>query len=101
VIGTRSFTSIRQGYRQMLFWMRTFGELQRVDVETTGTYGAGLLRFLQQAGVTVLEVTPPDRRDRRKRGKSDDLDAQNAAHAASFGQRTVTPRNRDGMIETA
>ncbi len=49
VIGTRSFASTRQGYRQMLAWMRSFGELQRVGVESTGSYGAGLLRFLQQA----------------------------------------------------
>ncbi len=99
VIGTRSFASTRQGYRQMLAWMRSFGELQRVGVESTGSYGAGLLRFLQQAGVMVLEVTAPDRQDRRKRGKHDDLDAQNAAHAAYSRQRTVTPRSRDGMIE--
>ena len=99
VLGTRSFPSTRQGYRQMLAWMRSLGELQRVGVESTGSYGAGLLRFMQQAGVTVLEVTAPDKQDRRKRGKNDDLDAQNAAHAAFAGKRTVTPRSRDGMIE--
>ena len=63
----------RQGYRQMLAWMRSFGEVQRVGVESTGSYGAGLLRFLQQAGIAVLEVTTPDRQDRRRRGKNDDL----------------------------
>ena len=99
VLGTRSFAATRQGYRQMLAWMQSFGELHRVGVESTGSYGAGLLRFLQQAGVTVLEVTTPDKQDRRKRGKNDDLDAQNAAHAAFAGKRTVTPRSRDGMIE--
>jgi len=31
---------------------------------------------MQQAGVTVLEVTAPDKQDRRKRGKNDDLDAR-------------------------
>ena len=40
------------------------------------------------------------RSDRRKRGKNDDLDAQNAAHAAFAGRRTVTPKSRDGMIES-
>ena len=69
-------------------------------VEATGTYGAGLLRYLQNAGVEVLEVTTPDSGDRRKRGKNDDLDAQNAAHAAFAGKRTVTPKTRDGMIES-
>ena len=55
---------------------------------------------MQQAKVAVLEVTTPDKQDRRRRGKNDDLDAQNAAHAAFAGQRTVTPRSRDGMIES-
>ena len=80
--------------------MRSFGQLRRVGVEATGTYGAGLLRYLQNAGVEVLEVTTPDSGDRRKRGKNDDLDAQNAAHAAFAGKRTVTPKTRDGMIES-
>ena len=100
VIETRSFATTRQGYRQMLAWMRAFGDLQRIGVESTGSYGAGLLRFMQQAGIAVLEVTTPDKQDRRRRGKNDDLDAQNAAHAAFAGQRTVTPRSRDGMIES-
>src|SRR5689334_20009900 len=100
VLGTQSIASTRQGYRQMLAWMRAFGEVQRVGVESTGSYGAGLLRFMQQAGIAVLEVTTPDKQDRRRRGKNDDLDAQNAAHAAFAGQRTVTPRSRDGMIES-
>src|SRR5271154_1698445 len=100
VIGTRCFATTRQGYRQMLAWMRAFGDLQRIGVESTGSYGAGLLRFMQQAKVTVLEVTTPDKQDRRKRGKNDDLDAQNAAHAAFAGKRTVTPKSRNGMIES-
>ena len=70
------------------------------ESSSTGSYGAGLLRFMQQAKVVVLEVTTPDKQDRRRRGKNDDLDAQNAAHAALAGQRTVTPRSRDGMIES-
>jgi transposase len=100
VLGSRCFPTTRQGYKQMLTWMRSFGSLQRVGVEATGTYGAGLLRYLQHAGIEVLEVTTPDTHDRRKRGKNDDLDAQNAAHAAFAGRRTVTPKSRDGMIES-
>jgi transposase len=100
VLGNPCFASTRQGYRQMLAWMRSFGEVVRAGVECTGTYGAGLLRHLQQAGVTVLEVTTPDRADRRKRGKDDTIDAQNAAHAAFAGIRTVMPKRRDGMVES-
>jgi transposase len=100
VLGSQCFPTTRHGYKQMLAWMRSFGQLRRVGVEATGTYGAGLLRYLQNAGVEVLEVTTPDRGDRRKRGKNDDLDAQNAAHAAFAGKRTVTPKTRDGMFES-
>ena len=100
VLGGQCFPTTRHGYKQMLAWMRSFGQLRRVGVEATGTYGAGLLRYLQNAGVEVLEVTTPDSGDRRKRGKNDDLDAQNAAHAAFAGKRTVTPKTRDGMIES-
>src|SRR5215212_7229880 len=98
-LGSRCFATTRHGYKQMLAWMRSFGPVRRVGVEATGTYGAGLLRSLQKAGVEVLEVTTPDKGDRRKRGKNDDIDAQNAAHAAFAGKRTVTPKSRDGMIE--
>jgi transposase len=100
VLGSQCFPTTRHGYKQMLTWMRSFGLLQRVGVESTGTYGAGLLRYLQHAGIEVLEVTTPDTHDRRKRGKNDDMDAQNAAHAAFAGRRTVTPKSRDGMIES-
>ncbi len=100
VLATQSFATTRQGYKQMLAWMRSFGELQRIGIECTGTYGAGLLRYVQAARVAVLEVTAPDSSDRRRRGKDDDLDAQNAAHAAFAGKRTVTPKSRDGMIES-
>jgi len=100
VLDTQSFATTRQGYRMMLAWMRSFGELRRIGIESTGSYGAGLLRYMQSADVEVLEVTTPDRQDRRKRGKNDDLDAANAAHAAFAGQRTVTPKGRNGMVES-
>ena len=58
-------------------------------MQMSHVYGAGLLRLMQQAGIAVLEVTIPDKQDRRRRGKNDDLDAQNAAHPAGSGS---TPR---------
>lgn len=100
LLGSASFPTTRHGYKTMLAWMRSYGTLSRVGVECTGTYGAGLLRYLQQAGITVLEVTAPDKSVRRKRGKDDTIDAENAAHAAYAGRRTVTPKTRDGMIES-
>lgn len=100
VLGAASFPATRHGYKTMLAWMRSFGEVSRVGVECTGTYGAGLLRYLQHADITILEVTTPDKSVRRKRGKDDNLDAENAAHAAYAGVRTVTPKTRDGMVES-
>ncbi len=99
ILASESFATTRQGHKQMLTWMRSFGELMRVGVECTGTYGARLLRYLEQSGVVVLEVTAPDKSDRRKRVKDDTFDAGNAAHAAFAGVRTVTPKKRDGMVE--
>jgi len=79
-----------QRYNQC--WKCVAATLQQVGVECTGSYGAGLLRYLQRAEVEVLEVTAPDKTDRRKRGKDDTMDAENAAHAAFANIRTVTPK---------
>lgn len=100
VLGVESFPTTRHGYRLMLAWMRSFGDLQRIGTECSGSYGAGLLRYMQAAGVEVLEVTAPDKHDRRRRGKNDDFDAESAAHAAFAERHTVTPRSRDGMVES-
>ena len=55
VLGTQSFATTRQGYKLMLTWMRSFGDLQRIGVERAGSYGAGLLRYMPVAGVSILE----------------------------------------------
>ncbi len=99
VLGTRSFSTTRAGYRAMLAWIAKFGDLIRIGVEGTGSYGAGLTRHLAKTGVTILEVDRPDRSDRRRRGKDDDLDAINAARAALHQRRTVTPKSKDGAVE--
>lgn len=48
----------------------------------------------------MLEVTAPDKSERRKRGKSDTIDAEGAAHTAFARIRTITPKTRDGIIES-
>lgn len=94
ILGSEFFSTTRQGYRQILTWMASFGTVERIGVECTGSYGAGLLRCLQTAKIEVLEVTAPDKMERRKRGKSDTIDAESAAHAAFSRIRTVTPKTR-------
>jgi len=98
VLGTRSFSTTRAGYRAMLAWIAQFGDLARIGVEGAGSYGAGLTRHLAKAGVVVLEVDRPDRSDRRRKGKDDDLDAISAARAALHQRRTVTPKSKDGAV---
>ncbi|BDW25428.1 ISEc21 transposase [Escherichia coli] len=100
VLRSLYFSTTRQGYQRMLAWMTSFGALKRIGVQCTGTDGSSLLRYLQNAGLEVLEVSAPDRMERRKRGKSDSIDAEYAAHAAFSGIRTVTPKTHDGMIES-
>jgi transposase len=99
VLGTASFPTTRPGYGALVRWMCSFGELRRVGVEGTGSYGAGIGRHLAAAGVEVVEVFRPDRADRRLRGKTDDLDAISAARAPLHDRRTATPKRRDGLVE--
>ena len=89
----------RAGYAQALRWLRGFGALEVVGVEGTGSYGAGLARFLRAEGVSVVEVDRPDRRARRTTGKSDPLDAYAAAAAVLSGRATSVPKSGDGPAE--
>ncbi len=99
VLGTRAFATTRQGYRSLVAWMRSFGRVSRVGVEQTGSYGAGVVRHLSRAGIPVLEVTGPDKAQRRGRGKDDAIDAVAAALAALHGKRVSIAKTRDGRIE--
>ncbi|MHB0866809.1 MAG: IS110 family RNA-guided transposase [Thermoleophilia bacterium] len=98
-LGTGSFPTTRAGYRKLLAWMRSHGKLLRVGVESTGTYGAGLVRLLAREGVPVLEVTAPDLATRRGKGKDDTIDAVAAAQAAASGQRVQVAKDRNGQVE--
>jgi transposase len=100
VLATKSFSTTRAGYRALTRWVRSFGDIARIGVEGTGSYGAGLTRHLVEAGFDVLEVDRPDRSDRRRKGKDDDLDAISAARAALHGRRTSIPKGKDGAVES-
>jgi transposase len=99
LIGTKSFPATAAGYRQLLAWLRSFGEVVLVGVEGTGSYGAGLTRHLLDKGVTVVEVDRPNRQNRRRRGKSDTVDAVAAARAAQGGDATGHAKSRNGNVE--
>jgi len=92
VLGTASFPTTTAGYRQLLVWLRSHGQVERVGVEGTGSYGAALARHLSTEGITVIEVPRPNRQVRRRQGKTDIIDAIAAARAVMSGEATGTPR---------
>src|SRR5205085_10080057 len=59
------------GYRRLLGWAQSLGSAVTFGIEGTGSFGAGLARYLRAAGCTVIEVSRPNRQTRRSRGKSD------------------------------
>jgi transposase len=99
LLGVREFPATAAGYAELLGWLRSFGTVALAGVEGTGSYGAGLARYLAAAGVRVVEVDRPDRQDRARQGKSDPLDAVSAARAALSGRASGAPRGRDGAVE--
>jgi transposase len=87
------FPTSPAGYDDALRWARSFGTIVIAGVEGTSSYGAGLTRVLQAAGIEVAEVSRPDRAARRRQGKSDPLDAYTAARAALAGDRLAVPKD--------
>lgn len=85
-VADREFLATSVGYAQLLDWMASFGLVGRVGVESTGSYGAGLARFLLAAGIEVYEIQRPEKASRHAEGKSDALDAYSAARQATIGR---------------
>ncbi len=57
LLGIESFRTTHTGYRQLLSWLGSHGELVLVGVEGTGSYGVGLARYLARAGMTWSRST--------------------------------------------
>jgi hypothetical protein len=89
LLDTQAFAASTRGSVALVTWAERFGPVEHIGVEGTGTYGAGLARFVRAYGLQVVEVNRPDRSTRRRHGKSDPIDAQAAARATLAG---VWPR---------
>ena len=85
------------GYLALLKWADGLGE-PAFALEGSGSYGAGLARFLQAAGCRVFEAERP-KRGQRRRGKSDLIDALLAARRLLAGERLGRPRGPVGRRE--
>ena len=99
VLGIETFPTTAAGYADLVAWLRSNGDVDLVGVEGTGSYGAGLCRYLAVAGVARVEVDGPNRQVRRREGKSDPVDAVAAARAALSGQALGRPKSREGDVE--
>jgi transposase len=99
VLGVESFPTTTTGFAELHVWLTSFGPLDRVGVEGTGAYGAGLARFLRSMDVAVIEVGRPNRQARRAHGKSDSIDAVEAARAALSGRAAAIAKSGDGNVE--
>lgn len=99
LLGVRSFPTTPAGYHALSAWLGSFGTLERVGVEGTGTYGAGLARHLAASGIAVIEVDRPNRQERRRNGKSDELDAIEAARAALSRRARGHAKGGTGNVE--
>lgn len=99
VLGTSWFDADGAGYAQLGDWLGAQGRVVRVGVEGSGSYGAGLARYLTEAGVEVIEVNRPNRQLRRRLGKTDATDAEAAARSVLNGQASGVPKTGDGPVE--
>src|SRR5262245_21132252 len=96
-LAVRDFAASDAGNQDMAGWLAGLGPVTDAGVEGTGSYGYRLAQVLAGHGVQVWEVSCPDRSRRRRRGKSDPVDAENAARAVLAGEATAVPKDREGF----
>lgn len=99
VLGAEKFSADAAGYEELIDWAARSGHLLTFAIEGTGSYSAGLTAAVRRRDIGVIEVMPTDRRDRRLRGKSNFLDAENAARAVFTGNANAVPKTTDGVVE--
>lgn len=98
-LGERVVPTTPAGYRDLLAWARGLGHIEAFGLEGTGSYGAGLARYLCREGESVVEVIRPNRQARRRNGKSDPADADAAASAVLSGDTSGVPKAGDATVE--
>ena len=98
-LGERYVPVTIRGYEELERWSCSLGEIRAFGIEGTGSYGAGIARFMTGRGHTVIEVNRPDRSVRYRKGKSDPTDAEMAARSVLAGVADATPKSGVGEVE--
>ena len=99
LLAEQEFAANAAGHQALHEWMNSHGVVRAVGIEGTGFYGAALARYLTNRDVKVLEVNRPNRSARRADGKSDRLDAEQAARAVLAMTATAIPKSKAGPVE--
>lgn len=99
LIASHEFSASTAGLQDLVTWLTAHGEVAAVGVEGTGSFGAPVARVLAAHGIQVIEVNRPNREARRRLGKSDVLDAEQAARAVLARSATATPKSKSGAVE--
>ena len=100
LLGVESFATTPRGYEALLAWLESFGTLELIGVEGTGSYGAGLTRHLHGHGVRSGRsgsAQPPEAPAHKASPTPDDAVA--AARAAQGGDANGSAKTRDGNVE--
>lgn len=93
VLAREAVAANARGYREALRFAEQYAPGSRAwAIEGSGSYGAGLARYLAGRGETVLELSRTPRAERRLRGKDDSLDAARTARAALASETLALPR---------
>lgn len=98
-LGDLQVSTTTAGYEQLVVFVRSFGPIQLIGVEGTNSYGAGLSRHLMAHDVDIREIIRP-RRAARRQGKSDPIDAYEAARQA-LAEPDALPlaKTGEGVVE--
>ncbi len=92
-LGQRRLPAASGGYEGLHCWASGLGDVVAFGIEGTGSYEAGLSRYLVGRGHTIIEVNRPDRSTRRRLGKSDPVDAEMAARSVLAGVARDYPKS--------
>ena len=97
-LGDAQFPTTRSGYEELHRFILSFGKTLRVGIEGTASYGAGVTAYLRSHAVMVREVIRPKRQARRN-GKSDPIDAYAAARTMASDEDLPIPKILGGPID--
>jgi len=97
-LADQEFPTSPAGYKRAVAFIASHGEPVAIGIEGTSSYGVGVTAAAIAAGYRVVEVIRPERAERRRLGKSDPIDAYQAARAA-LGNHRIAPAKNAEQIE--